>query len=259
MKRVTLLLLAAFSLARSATTTTAQTDSAAVDNHRISVAGRGVPFGTGERLVYSARLGFMNVGEGSMEVLGTEEVRGVPALHTRFRLRGGLAFYRVDFLLESWFDTTSFSSLRFVNEGETGGRTRERRYEIFPDRQRYQENQLPETTSVAQPLDEGALLYYVRTIDLEVGQTYELHRYFRPDRNPVIIKVLRREKITVPTGTYNTIVIQPIIKSRGLFSEGGQAQIWLSDDKDRIMLQMRVRLASIGSVSLQLKSYRPPT
>lgn len=223
-----------------------------------SVSSRGVPFGTGERLVYSARYGPMNVGEGSMEVLGSEDIRGASALHTRFRLRGGVPLYRVDFLLESWFDTTDFSSYRFVNEGESGGRTRERRYEIFPDRQRYQEGQEPETTSVAQPMDEGALLYFVRTMELEVGETYELHRYFRPDRNPVIIKVLRREKIQVPTGTYNTIVIQPIIKARGIFSEGGQAQIWLSDDKDRIMLQMRVRL-SIGSISLQLKSYRPPT
>lgn len=249
-------LLAALAMGTDSAPALAQVNSRT--GHRDSTAARVVPFGTGERLVYNARFGPMNVGEGSMEVLAPEEIRGATPLHTRFRLRGGVAFYRVNFLLESWFDTTDFSSYRFINEGETGGRTRERRYEIFPDRERYQENQLPETTSVAQPMDEGALLYYVRTMELEVGQTVELQRYFRPDRNPVIIKVLRREKITVPTGTYNTIVIQPIIKTRGMFSEGGQAQIWLSDDRERIILQMRVRL-SIGSVTLQLKSYRPPT
>ncbi|HEX7121068.1 MAG TPA: DUF3108 domain-containing protein [Gemmatimonadaceae bacterium] len=216
-----------------------------------------VPFGVGERMVYNARYGPMNVGEGSMEVLAFDSIRGIEAWHTRFQLTGGLAFYRADFKLESWFDVAGFNSLRFINDSEQGGRTRERRYEIFPDRQRYQQDELPETTSVANPLDEGALLYYVRTMDLEVGQTYELHRYFRPDRNPVVLKVIKRETITVPTGTYNTIVVQPIIKTRGIFSEGGQALIWLSDDKYRVPVQLRVRLR-IGSISLQLKSYTPP-
>lgn len=212
-----------------------------------------VPFAVGERLVYTARFGPITVGEGTMEVLEIQDVRGIEAWHTRFQLRGGLAFYRADFNLESWFDVNRFNSLRFVNESESGGKTREKRYEIFPDRQMYQENQLPESTSVADPLDEGALLYFVRTMDLEVGKTYTLNRYFRPDRNPVIVKVLRREKVSVPAGTFNTIVIQPIIKARGIFSEGGEALVYLSDDKDRIPVQLRVRL-SVGSIILYLKS-----
>ena len=61
----------------------------------------------------------------------------------------------------------------------------------------------------------------------------------------------------MPAGTYNTIVIQPIIKSKGIFSEGGRAQIFLSDDKDRIMVQMRVHLKANIEISLQLTKYRP--
>lgn len=215
-----------------------------------------VPFTVGERLVYTARFGPITVGEGTMEVLEMQDVRGIEAWHTRFQLRGGLAFYRADFNLESWFDVNRFNSLRFINESESGGRIREKRYEIFPDRQMYQENQLPESTSVADPLDEGALLYFVRTMELEVGKTYTLNRYFRPDRNPVIIRVLRREKVSVPAGTFNAIVIQPIIRTRGIFSEGGEALVYLSDDKDRIPVQLRVRL-SVGSITLYLKSRTP--
>jgi len=65
--------------------------------------------------------------------------------------------------------------------------------------------------------------------------------------------------IKVPAGTYNTIVIQPIIKSRGIFSEGGQAQIYLSDDKDRVMVQMRVRLKANINISLQLTRHQRAT
>ena len=90
---------------------------------------------------------------------------------------------------------------------------------------------------------------------LEVGQTYVFNRYFRPDRNPVTIRVLRRERVRVPAGVFNAIVVQPIIKTTGIFSEGGQAEIWLSDDDKRMMLQMKSRL-SFGTLNLFLRSYR---
>ena len=108
------------------------------------------------------------------------------------------------------------------------------------------------------PLDEGGFLYFVRTIPLVVGQSYEFHRYFMPDRNPVRLKVLRKERVTVPAGTYNAIVVQPIIKTKGIFSEKGQAEVWLSDDSSRILLQVKSKL-SFGSLNLYLKSYTPPT
>jgi len=68
--------------------------------------------------------------------------------------------------------------------------------------------------------------------------------------------VLRRERIKVPAGTFNTIVIQPIIKAKGLFSEGGKAQVWLTDDSARVLVQMKSSLP-IGSLNLYLRAYRP--
>ena len=70
------------------------------------------------------------------------------------------------------------------------------------------------------------------------------------------IKVLRKEKVRVPAGEFDAIVVQPIIKAKGIFSENGHAEVWLSDDKNRIMLQMKSGL-SFGSINLYLKSYRP--
>jgi hypothetical protein len=51
-------------------------------------------------------------------------------------------------------------------------------------------------------------------------------------------------------------VIQPIIKSRGIFSEGGEAELWITDDDKRIMVQMKSKL-KIGSLNLYLRSYTP--
>lgn len=217
-----------------------------------------VPWGVGERAVYDVRFGPMKVGQGSMEVEGIEEVRGRKAWHTTFRVRGGTFFYKVNDLNESWFDTRTLHSLRFTQDLQEGRRDRERHFEIFPERQVYQEDGGPEQQSVREPLDDGAFLYFIRIVGLQVGQTYDFDRYFRADRNPVRIRVLRRERVTVPAGTFDAVVIQPIIKARGIFSENGQAEIWLSDDDRRVMLQMKSRL-SFGSLNLFLRSYTPGT
>lgn len=233
--------------------------AAAQDNSAQARPGRVVvPFDVGERLIYDAKFGAIKVGTARMEVAGVEELRGYEAWHTSFRISGGTFFYKLNDRYESWFDTRTFGSLRHVQDVDQGSYERTRTFEIFPDRRAYTENESEERESVSEPLDDGSFLYFIRTIPFSVGQTYTFNRYFRPDRNPVIIRVLRRERVKVPAGTFDCVVIRPIIKSRGIFSEGGRAEIWISDDDRRIMVQLKTQL-KIGSLNLYLKSYTPGT
>lgn len=215
-----------------------------------------VPFSVGERAEYSVKFGPFSVGSGLMEIAGIDTVRGQEAWHTIFKVRGGVPGYRVDDRLESWIDTRTFSSLRHRQELSEGSRERERQFEIFPERREYVEDNHEPRPTVDNPLDDGSFLYFIRTIPLEVGKEYVFERYFRPDRNPVRVLVLRKERIRVPAGTFETIVIRPIIKAKGVFSENGRAELWLTDDDKRLMVQMKSRL-SIGSLNLYLKSYTP--
>jgi hypothetical protein len=218
-----------------------------------------VPFGPGERMEYDVKFGALRVGNAHMEVVGLDHIRGRSAWHTAFWVRGGTFLYRVNDVYESWMDAETLSSLRFVQDLEEGRNDTERRFEIYPERAIFiQTSKKPalEEKSVSQPLDDGSFLYFVRTLPLVVGQTYDFERYFRPDRNPVRIRVLRKERIRVPAGTFNAIVLQPIIKTKGIFSENGHAEVWVSDDDKRIVLQLKSKL-SFGSLNLYLKSYVP--
>jgi hypothetical protein len=240
--------------ATAATASSAQTTVAAS-----SVKRAAVPFATGERMEYEVRFGALRVGNAHMEVVGLDNVRGRPAWHTAFWVQGGNFLYRVNDVYESWMDAETLSSLRFVQELEEGGKDTERRFEIYPDRAIFvQTSKKPakEEKSVSQPLDDGSFLYFLRTIPLEVGKTYDFDRYFRPDRNPVRIRVLRKEKVKVPAGTFDAIVVQPVIKTKGIFSENGHAEVWLSDDERHIMLQLKSQL-KFGSLNLYLKSFFP--
>ena len=218
-----------------------------------------VPFGIGERLEFEVRFGSIKVGTGSLEVRGIEAVRGRDAWHTLFNVQGGTFFYRVNDSYESWIDTHTLNSLLFIRQIEEGTRERSQNFEIIPEKGIYVERTRQETKTmktVSQPLDEGAFLYFIRTVPLKVGETYDFNRYFMPDRNPVRVTVLRKERVTVPAGTFNAIVVKPVIKTRGIFSQKGQAEVWLADDSTRMLLQVKSKL-SFGSLNLYLKSYTP--
>jgi hypothetical protein len=130
------------------------------------------------------------------------------------------------------------------------------RYEIHPEDRTYRENDEDSLrASVQQPLDEGSFVYFIRTVRVPVGQTREFHQYFKPDRNPVVIRAIRRDTVEVPSGRYPTVVVRPTIRARGLFAEDGEAELWFSDDDRRILVQLKSKFAGF-SLSMALTGYR---
>ena len=210
-----------------------------------------VPFKVGERLTYQAKVNFMNAGTATMSVEGIEEVRGRPTFHTIFNVKGKVLFFHVDDHYESWFDTTNLVSLRHVQHIDETSYKTDKTYEFYPDRRVYVRNG-EEKASVAQPLDEGSFVYFMRSVPLEVGKTYEFNRYYNAERNPVIIKVDRIERVKVPAGEFEALVLKPTIKSKGLFGESGEAEVWLANDSTRTLLKLKSKLP-VGTLYLELK------
>lgn len=214
------------------------------------------PFMPGERLTYAVRVGPLGRGTAVAEIIGIDTVRGKRVYHSVFRINGSLLFFKVRDLYESWFDPQTLVSLRYHQDIDQGPYDRNRTYEIFPG-ERYVDANEQVFETVDQPLDDGAFLYFLRTIPLEVGKSYTWNRYFKPDRNPVRVTVVRRERIRVPAGEFDAIVLQPKIKAKGIFAEGAGAEVWIADDETRMMLQMKTRLP-FGSVQFQLRRREVP-
>jgi hypothetical protein len=177
-------------------------------------------------------------------------------VHIRFRISGGALGYHLDQTMESWVGRYDFRSRRFSSVQDERGKHREHRYDIYPDSGFYREEGRDTTfATVLEPLDDGAFLYWIRTVPLEVGKKYEYARYFRPDRNPVIIEVLGRDKVSVAGKKWRALVVRPRIpQARGIFGEKSETRIWLSDDDDRVVLAIQSNF-SFGTVTLKLKDY----
>jgi hypothetical protein len=217
-----------------------------------------LPFRTGESATYQVKLGGISVGSGSMSVTGLQTVRGQQTFHTVMTLRGGNALVRVNDRFESWIDTDGLFSRRFHQNQHEARFRRNRTYDFFPeDRTFRRENGQTGTLPTNQPLDDLSFIYYARTLPLDPGATYSLPRYFKADGNPVVLQVLRRETIEVPAGRYRTIVVRPVIRTDGMFGEGGRAEVYFSDDEHRIPVLIRSRVPVVGSLSMHLRTFRP--
>jgi len=218
-----------------------------------------VPFAVGERLVYAARLGVFSVGEATMEVAGVDSVRGAETVHFRFHIEGGALWYHLDQTLESWVGRADFRSRRFTNRTVEKGKRWQHDFDIFPDSGFYREAGRDSThPTVADPLDDAAFLYWIRTVPLTIGERYEFRRYFRVERNPVIVEVLGHDRVNVAGHKWNAIVLRPKIPNGGgIFAEKAEARLWLSDDSARIVLGLQSKF-SFGHVTLKLKEYTVP-
>jgi Protein of unknown function (DUF3108) len=215
------------------------------------------PFTVGERMEYDVKFGIFRVGRASMEVVDVDTIRGEPAYHVAFVIRGRAIFYSMSDSLQSWFTVRDLTSLRFYQDNDENGDRRVNHYEIHPDLGFYVQNQRDTNTTTARPLDDASFFYFARTLPLENGHTYSLPRYFKPDRNPVTLQVLGRDTVNVPYGRFAVVAVRPTFKSRGLFGEGGQATVWLSDDEFRIPVAIRTRL-SVGSLTMNLRAWVRP-
>lgn len=215
-----------------------------------------VPFGVGEHLDYRVKFGPLKVGEAFMSVESIDTVAGFPTYHLKSVIEGATFFYKLEDRQDSWLDVSLLASRRFRQDSQQGSYERFREFE-FDLEEGVSRNQDGETDSIPElALDEAAFIYFVRAVPLEVGRTYEWNRYFRFDRNPVILKVLRRERVDVPAGEFETIVVRPIIKTGGIFSEGGEAEIYITDDERRIPIMMKSKL-KVGKLTLELTDYAP--
>ena len=205
----------------------------------------------GEVLTYRAISGrFGPFGTGSMRIEGPVDVRGEQALQLAFDFRGRVGIFRVEDRTRSWIDPEGMATLRYErSERSPLGANREA-VEVYPEEGRWTDDggAAGETVCV-HPLDELSFLYFIRTLPLEDGAEYTLMHHFDPGRNPVTLKVLRREVTEVPAGSFETVVVEMRVSDPRV----GPMRLFLTDDGARIPVRIESSAKWVGSTRLVLE------
>lgn len=216
-------------------------------------------FRPGERLVYDAHVGILGgVGEAILEIRA-DSIRGVPVYNTRLELHASALFgtVTVDNLLQSWLDPETMRALRFEKQQDEPRTKTHETFDFFIDEGEWRRTDGLEKGKLSSryPLDDVSFIYYVRALPLEVGKRYVLDDYYKESGNPVILDVLRRETVRVPAGEFQTIVVRPTIQTSGLFSQGGEAELYFTDDVQRFLVMLKSKLPLLQSMEFRLKSF----
>jgi len=105
-------------------------------------------------------------------------------------------------------------------------------------------------------LDMLSALYYVRAHKLNVGEDVVFDIVNREKQYPLIVKVLKKEKVKVAAGKFNCVLVEPQFRGEGIFiAKGKSLKVWLTDDEYKMPVKMAVEVF-IGSVSAELLEYQ---
>jgi hypothetical protein len=108
---------------------------------------------------------------------------------------------------------------------------------------KYVEQEFP---LAANSLDELSVLYYVRTLPLQEG-TVVTAKVFASRKNwDLEVRALRREVLDTVMGRRETIVVEPLLAFEGVFQQKGRMIVWLTNDADRVPVQMQSQI-KVGS------------
>lgn len=223
-----------------------------------SMAGKGEAIRVGELLKFSVRYGFIRAGEASLEIAGIEEINDHPCYHVVSRARSNSFFdrvFKVRDTVESWLDVDFLYSRRFRKILREGGYRSETVVQMDQTNRLavYQDGRVFEFAAGAH--DPLSAFYYVRTLALEPGQRIWLESHADRKNYPLEVTVHGREEVDTPAGKFKCLVLEPTLRTPGLFKHEGKLTIWLTDDERRMPVLMKSKVA-IGSITVILTDYQ---
>jgi hypothetical protein len=190
-------------------------------------------------------------------VLPLEDYRGRSCFHLVSRAESNdfmSGIYKVRDRIDSLVDTGGLYSLRYRKHLREGGYRKD--YDVLYDpakgRALYADGKSYATKPW--PKDGLAAFYYVRAVPLVVGQDVVVPHHSDESSDDIVVKVLRKERIEVPAGKFDCIVIEPVMSAGSIFKNSGRLTIWVTDDARRIPVLMKSKIP-VGSIDAVLQAY----
>jgi hypothetical protein len=227
-------------------------------------------FQADEKLTFKIHYGFIKAGEAIMQVKDIVYLEDYkPAYHISTTARSAKffdVFYKVRDSVETFIDTRGFFSWKYIKHLREGGYI----FDLYADYDqrngianvetiRYENDELTEIRNREEfqlqipeyVLDVLCAFYYVRTQELEVGMPIYMSNHDNKKVYDLKVIIQRKERIKVDAGTFDCIMVQPVLQGEAIFKQQGQLWVWLTDDERKIPVQMKSKVA-VGSITTEL-------
>ena len=226
----------------------------------IKAAEKVIPFHTGERLTFEARWSFIPAGEVVLEVLTADTINGVKSYHFVMTSKTYPfidLFYKVRDRIDAYTDKEMTHAILYRKKKQ--GRSKRNAVVNFDwDKLEAQYSNFGNRTKPISILhgsfDPLSVFYFFRLHDLRVGA--EIKAPVTDGKKCVIgkVKVIRREKVRVACGMFDTYVAEPELEHiGGVFekSKDAKLKIWVTADERRIPVKVESKVI-VGSFVAEL-------
>jgi len=167
--------------------------------------------------------------------------------------------FKVRDQLESIVNRDDLSTIRFEKHLNEKGRSKDDSTVIDERRKiamRRRPNHNTEEVMVPKPVfDPLSLVFHIRQLPLEPGTVQRFSVFADGKLYTLEAKVMFRESLSTPAGTFNTVVVEPKMLAGGLFRDEGDLRVWYTDDARHIPVQIKSDL-KIGSITATLRRIR---
>ncbi len=215
------------------------------------------------RISYS---GWWKAGEATLAVVN-DSYNGKPVYHVKGKgVTTGMTklFFGVEDYYETYIDKYSTLPYRFIRKIDEGGHTKDKvidfdqqaRVATVNDKKHNNTSTYKTEPSIH---DMVSSFYYLRnTIDaknLQEGDETVINMFFDQENFKFKLKFLGREVLKTKFGKVNSLVFRPYVQAGRVFKEKESLTVWISDDQNKIPLQIKADLA-VGSLKADIEAYK---
>jgi len=221
---------------------------------------RGAAFNPGERLEYAVSYGPVPAGTMELQVVELTSLGDRPAYHFASEVESNRAVsyvYQIESREEAWLDADRLHSLKYRRDSVEKGKDRDRSYTF--DQQRNLRLDVEGKSKPTSPnaVDQLSMIYYLRLLPYDQGSRFTLRNQADPNDNPLTVRVLKRERVKVAAGTFDTWVVELGLQTdSGVFKKGGDNRLWLTADSRHLPVKISSKIG-LGNFVAELVKYEP--
>ncbi len=216
-------------------------------------------FTVGEKLTFEVKYGFVTAGIAVMAIPNIRRLSGRDVYQITFEVNTVPSFdwfFKVRDRYETYLDKEGIFPWRFEQHIREGNFSYD--YSAFFDQRRgiaktsKGEFEIPRYTN-----DIMSAFYLARTFDyssMKPGDRIKLQNFYKDKLNDLDVVYHGKETITVDAGTFDCIMVEPLVREGGLFKNEGTIMIWLTDDEVKMPVRVKTKVV-IGSIDSDLIAY----
>ncbi len=217
------------------------------------------PIRPGESLKFTVQYGVIHAGYAYLEVPEIKDWGGHTVYSLVARAESNSFFshiYKVRNRIESYWDKDGHFSRRYAENRHEGKyhSKQEITFDYVAREAKYDDGAMLAVPAEVQ--DALSSFYYTRTQPLPIGGSIVFDYHASKKTQPLEVRILGRERVKVPAGTFDCIAIEPMLKAGGIFKNKGRLVIWITDDDRRMPVLMKSKVL-IGSISVVLTEMKP--